>query len=91
MALMITKCRFCSYNRRTKLNRDIIYLMQDTPPEDYTLWIRRLIGDYGMFDYHSVKIHMGKKHKAEVYKYIEPEHIFEEAEKAYINQLAGCI
>lgn len=83
---MISKCQFCDYQRETPLNTNILYLMQDVPGEDYMLWIERLLKDNGLRDYNSVKIHMGRMHKEQTYKYIQPYHILDDTERELINK-----
>jgi len=80
---MITKCLFCSYNKSTPLSKPILNILLDknTPEEDYNLWLKRMLKNHGYRDYLSVKIHMGMKHKKEVYKYIAPDIELEDWEK----------
>ena len=82
---MITKCRFCDYQKATPLDLGILAKVSDIniPLEDYHLYMRELVSD--IRDYNSVKIHMGRMHKAQTYKYIMPESIFEPKEKEVMD------
>ena len=84
---MITKCRFCDYQKEESLSIPILKTLTDKelPEEDWILWVRRLVETNGYKSYNSVKIHIGMKHKEDTYKYISPVHIFSEAEKKIIN------
>lgn len=84
---MVTKCRFCSFSRETKLDRKILNKIADkeTPEEDYYIWLERLLKKAGLKDYISVKIHMGMKHKEDTYKYISPINLLDPIEKKIID------
>lgn len=85
---MITKCRFCDYQKSTPLSIPILEIMveEDLPMEDWLLWCRRMVETVGIKDYNSVKIHMGIKHKKDVYKYMSPDAEFEPFELVIINK-----
>lgn len=84
---MITKCRFCNYQKEKDLSKDILKVLADKhlPHEDYMLWLERLVKTQGLEDYRSVKIHMGIKHKHVVYEGIVPELELSEREVELIN------
>lgn len=79
---MITKCNYCDYQKSTPMPENLLKVAYTEPEdsEDRALWMERLVITMGFSDYHSVKIHMGRKHKALVQKNESPRGIFEEHE-----------
>lgn len=86
---MITKCRFCDYERSTPFSLDILRVAISTDiEEDMALWMKRLIKTHGIKDWASVKIHMGRMHKENAYAGMWPDCEFSPEEKAVINKNA---
>ena len=67
---MITKCNYCDYQRSTPAPENLLRVAYNEPEnsEDKALWMERLIKTMGFADFHSVKIHMGRKHKGQFTK-----------------------
>lgn len=88
---MITRCRFCSFQKESPLSRDILELLvsDDLPPEDYLLWLKRLITQFGNQDYHSIQDHMEVRHPDFVYRGILPDNDYSDWEADYMAVING--
>lgn len=61
---MITKCNYCDYQKSTPAPENLLRVSYNEPEgKEKAIWMERLIKTMGFSDYHSVKIHMGRKHK----------------------------
>lgn len=88
---MITKCRFCDYQKETPLPEAILTILasDDLASEDYVLWFQRLIAVHSTHDWNGVKVHMGRMHKGLTYYGIWPDMDYSDIERPLVTKFAN--